>query len=180
MEDIELARSCARGDEDARKELYIRYAAYLYALCIRYSGDRETARDLLHDAFIKIYETIGRYKPSGSLKAWCAKVAVNMAIDRIRKDGKVNFTNIEAAYGIEEEPSADDVTMIPREELMRMVNELPHAKRIIFNLFCVDGFSHKEIARMLNIKEKTSSSLLFKARGQLAGSIREYIKNKGL
>ncbi|MGM9786422.1 MAG: RNA polymerase sigma factor [Candidatus Cryptobacteroides sp.] len=109
MEDIELARSCARGEDEARHELYTRYAAYLYALCIRYSGDRETARDLLHDAFIKIYETIGRYKPSGSLKAWCTRVTVNMAIDRIRKLGKVSFINLEAACDITEDPAKDDV-----------------------------------------------------------------------
>ncbi|MGM9735580.1 MAG: RNA polymerase sigma factor [Candidatus Cryptobacteroides sp.] len=180
MEDIELAQLCARGDEDARKELYMRYAAYLYALCIRYSNDRETAKDLMHDAMIKIYETIGKYRSGGSLKAWCARVTVNMAIDRIRKSGKINFINIEAAYDVAEEPAGDDLAKIPGKELMRMVNDLPDAKRIIFNLFCVDGFSHKEIAKMLNIKEKTSSSLLFKARKQLAGEIREYIKRNGL
>ena len=70
IEDIELARLCARGDEEARKELYTRYAAYLNALCFRYVGDREEARDLMHDGMIKIFDTIGKYRPTGSLKSW--------------------------------------------------------------------------------------------------------------
>lgn len=78
------------------------------------------------------------------------------------------------------EPQKEEVTKIPKAELMRMVGELPETKRVIFNLFCVEGYSHKDIAEMLNIKEKTSSSLLFKAREQLAENVREYIRRNGL
>ena len=180
IEDIELAKQCARGDEMARKELYTRYAAYLYALCIRYVGDREFARDLMHDAMIKIFDTVGKYKPTGSLKSWCARVTVNLVIDHLRKSTRMDLVPLEHTQDKIPEPQQEEVAKIPKAELKRMVGELPETKRVIFNLFCVEGYSHKDIAEMLNIKEKTSSSLLFKARAQLAENVRDYIRRNGL
>ena len=180
IEDIELAKLCSRGDDKARKELYTRYAAYLYALCIRYAGDRELARDLMHDAMIKIFDTVGKYRPTGSLKSWCARVTVNMVIDHMRKSRRLDLVPLEHTQEKIPEPQNEEVAKIPKAELMRMVGELPETKRVIFNLFCVEGYSHKDIAEMLNIKEKTSSSLLFKAREQLAENVREYIRINGL
>ena len=180
IEDIELAKLCARGDEKARHELYTRYAAYLYALCIRYVCDKEQAHDLMHDAMIKIFDTVGKYKPMGSLKAWCARVTVNMVIDYLRKSKRMNLQPLEPTLERIPEPANEDVAKVSKQELMRMVGELPETKRVIFNLFCVEGYSHKDIAEMLHIKEKTSSSLLFKARAQLAENVREYIRRNGL
>lgn len=180
IEDNELARLCARGDEKARQELYTRYAAYLFALCIRYVGDRELARDLMHDAMIKIFDSVGKYKPTGSLKSWCGRVAVNMVIDHLRKSRRLETVSIDQTQEKIPEPQNEEIAKIPKTELMRMVGQLPETKRVIFNLFCVEGYSHKDIAEMLNIKEKTSSSLLFKAREQLAKNVRAYISGNGL
>ena len=180
IEDIELARLCARGDEKARHELYTRYAGYLFALCIRYVGDRELARDLMHDAMIKIFDTIGKYRTMGSLKSWCARVTVNLVIDHLRKSKMMELQPLETTQEKIPEPQDEEVAKVPKAELMRMVGELPETKRIIFNLFCVEGYSHKDIAQMLDIKEKTSSSLLFKAREQLARNVRDYIRINGL
>ena len=180
IEDIELARLCAKGDESAKKELYTRYAAWLYALCIRYVGDRELARDLMHDAMIKIFGSTGKYNPSGTLKSWCSRVTVNLVIDYLRKSRQLNLVPLEEGESKIPQPDNEEVTKIPKEELLRMVSQLPPAKRIVFNLYCVEGYSHKEISSLLNIKEKTSSSLLFKARNQLAENVKEYIKKNGL
>ena len=180
IEDNELARLCARGDEKARHELYTWYAAYLFALCIRYVGDRELARDLMHDAMIKIFDSVGKYKPTGSLKSWCGRVAVNMVIDHLRKSRRLETVSIDQTQEKIPEPQNEEIAKIPKTELMRMVGQLPETKRVIFNLFCVEGYSHKDIAEMLNIKEKTSSSLLFKARAQLAENVRDYIRRNGL
>ena len=180
IEDIELARLCARGDEKARHELYTRYAGYLFALCIRYVGDRELARDLMHDAMIKIFDTIGKYRTTGSLKSWCARVTVNLVIDHLRKSKRMELQPLETTQEKIPEPQDEEVAKVPKAELMRMVGELPETKRVIFNLFCVEGYSHKDIAQMLDIKEKTSSSLLFKAREQLARNVRDYIRINGL
>ena len=180
IEDNQLARLCARGDEKARHELYTRYAAYLFALCIRYVGDIELARDLMHDAMIKIFDSVGKYKPTGSLKSWCGRVAVNMVIDHLRKSRRLETVSIDQTQEKIPEPQNEEIAKIPKTELMRMVGQLPETKRVIFNLFCVEGYSHKDIAEMLNIKEKTSSSLLFKAREQLAKNVRAYISGNGL
>ena len=180
MTDVELARLCANGDESARKELYTRYAAWLYALCIRYVGDRELARDLMHDAMIKIFDCTGKYQPHGSLKSWCSRVTVNLVIDHLRKSRQMDVVPLEESLTTVPQPDTDEVEKIPKEELLRMVSQLPPTKRVVFNLYCVEGYSHKEISALLNIKEKTSSSLLFKARGQLAENIKEYIKRNGL
>ena len=180
IKDNELAKLCARGDENARNELYTKYAAYLYALCIRYVGDRELARDLMHDAMIKIFDTVGKYKPTGALKSWCARVTVNLVIDHLRKSRRMDLTTLEPAQDKIPEPENDEVAKVPKKELLRMIEKLPEAKRLIFNLFCVEGYSHKDIAEMLKIKEKASSSLLCKARAQLAENVRDYIRRNGL
>ena len=180
IEDIELAKLCARGDEKARQQLYTKYATYLYALCIRYVSDRELARDLMHDAMIKIFDTVGKYRPTGSLKSWCARVTVNMVIDHMRRSKHMETVPLEPTQEKIPEPLNEEVAKVPKAELMRMVGELPETKRVIFNLFCIEGYSHKDIAEMLDIKEKTSSSLLFKARAQLAENVREYIRRNGL
>lgn len=177
IEDLELARLCARGDDKARKEMYTRYAGSLYAICIRYVGDRELARDLMHDSMIRIYDTIGKYRPTGSLKAWMSRVTVNLVIDHMRKERKFLIVPLEGEQEKIPEPSAEEMRTVPKEELIRMISALPEAKRVIFNLFCVEGYSHKDISKMLGIKEKTSSSLLFKAREQLAGNIKDYLRN---
>lgn len=177
IEDLELARLCARGDDKARKEMYTRYAGSLYAICIRYVGDRELARDLMHDSMIRIYDTIGKYRPTGTLKSWMSRVTVNIVIDHMRKERKFLIVPLEGEQEKIPEPSAEEMRTVPKEELIRMISALPEAKRMIFNLFCVEGYSHKDISKMLGIKEKTSSSLLFKAREQLAGNIKDYLRN---
>lgn len=179
IEDLELAKQCARGDEKARKELYTRYAGSLYALCIRYVGDRELARDLMHDSIIKVFDTIGKYKPTGTLKSWVSRVTVNMVIDHMRRTKRFETVSLDSQQEKIPEPAKEEMRLVPKEELLKMVARLPETKRLVFNMFCVDGYSHKDIAAMLGIKEKTSSSLLFKAREQLAGEVREYLRRNG-
>ena len=179
IEDIELAKQCARGDDKARKELYMRYAGSLYALCLRYVGDRELARDLMHDGIIKVFDTIGKYKPTGSLKSWVLRVSVNLVIDHIRKSRKFQTVSLDEKQERIPEPEKEEMRLVPKEELMKMVTRLPETKRVIFNLFCVEGYSHKDISVMLGIKEKTSSSLLFKAREQLSRNVRDYLRENG-
>lgn len=174
IKDIELASLCASGDNSAREELYRRYAGGLYTLCFRYLGDRELAKDLMHDSMIKIFDSVGKYRPVGSLKSWCSRVTTNMLIDYIRKTKKLDISSLDTAGDKFNEPQTEDVLMIPEEVLIVMVMSLPTAKRLVFNLYCVEDYSHKEIADMLGINEKTSSSLLFKARKQLSAMINEY------
>lgn len=176
-----LADGCRRGDDAARKELYDRYAGRLMSLCLRYAGDRATAEDLLHDAFLKIYAAFDRYayRGPGSLRAWMERVTVNLALEWLRarsRTGCVSLDEERAAERIvEAEPDPDEVARIPHEVLLRLVGELPDGYRAVFNLYCVEGYSHREIADMLGINEKSSSSQLFRARALLARRIRTYL-----
>ena len=176
----ELALDCAKGDNTARKELYNRYATRLYSLCCRYSTDREEGKDLLHDTMIRAFDKIGRfhYRGEGSLYAWLRKIAVNMAIERIRRDRRISFQELSEDIHEEENPDGDSVREIPLRELNEMVSALPDAKRMIFNMFCVDGYSHEEISKLLGITVGTSTSTLAKAKKLLAARICEYLKNK--
>ena len=165
MEEQILAEGCRKGDDTARRELYDRYAGRLLAICMRYSGDRATAEDLLHDAFLKIYGAFDRfaYRGPGSLRAWIERITVNVALDEGKAAAEVA------------EPDALEMARVPREVLMRFVSELPEGYRTVFNLYCIEEYSHREIARMLGINEKSSSSQLFRARTMLARKLRDYL-----
>ena len=176
----DLAWRCAKGDRSAQKELYNRYAAKLSALCSRYASGAEEGRDLMHDTMAKAFDKMGkyRYKGEGSLYSWLSRMAVNLCIDRLRKEGRLGVPVSEEAITDIEDPPAEEVRSIPLPALQAMVASLPDSKRVIFNMFCVDGFSHREIARQLGITERTSSSTLARARKMLARKINEYKKQQ--
>ena len=141
------------------------------------------AEDLLHDAFIKIFESIQKfqYRGKGSLQAWMTKVTINVALEYLRLETRSGLSNPEDLDKISNysEPSTEDVERIPHEILMQFISELPTGYRTIFNLYCVEEYSHKEIARMLGINEKSSSSQLFRAKTLLAKNITNYLAIKG-
>ena len=188
MEEQILAEGCRKGDDMARKELYDRYAGSLLSICMRYAGDRATAEDLLHDAFLKIYGAFDRftYRGTGSLRAWIERITVNVALEWIRsrsKLGSVTLDEGKAAAEVAEpdvaevaEPDVAEMARVPREVLMRFIGELPEGYRAVFNLYCIEEYSHRDIARMLGINEKSSSSQLFRARAMLARRIRAYLE----
>ena len=172
MSEKELATLSSKLDRSALKELYTRYAARVFALCFRYTNDRMESEDLMHDTMIKVIKSIGRfqYKGEGSLYAWIRRIAMNLVIDRLKKADNKDLPLIREEDLIIEEP----VEEIPITILMRMISTLPKTQRLIMNLYCVDGFSHEEIANMLGIKPKASSSLLSKAKKRLNELIEKY------
>lgn len=179
LSEQELAGLCVKGDAAARRELYTRYAARLCSLCRRYLPDDASAQDMMHDVMIKAFGKIGRfqYRGEGSLYSWLARMAVNMSIDSLRKARKFKSVDLEAARGEEApEPDVSDMRKVPRDVLMRFISELPDTKRTIFNLYYIEEVPHKEIARMLGIRETSSTSLLARARRILAENINDYLK----
>ena len=164
MEEQILAEGCRKGDDVARRELYDRYAGRLLAVCLRYSGDRSTAEDLMHDAFLKIYGAFDRfsYRGPGSLRAW-------MELSMTALDEGRQLPDIP-------EPDPSELARVPRDVLMGFVSELPDGYRTVFNLYCIEGYSHRDIAQMLGINEKSSSSQLFRARALLARRIGAYME----
>lgn len=176
MSERELAALCTKSDRSAFKELYTRYAAKVLALCFRYVNDREEAEDLMHDTMLKVFGAIGRfnYKEEGSLYAWIRRIAVNLSIDRIRKRTVLDLSPL-----LEEDMMTEEAAMeIPIPILMEMISTLPETQRLILNLYCIDGLSHNEIAVLLGIKPKTSSSLLAKAKRLLNEKVARYLNTK--
>lgn len=184
MTEQELAIHCARGDNAARKELYETYGSRILALCRRYACDAAEAEDLMQDAFIKIFRVIGRYRYTGpgSLYSWMARVALNLAFDSSRKRRLVReLADVEAlAEQPVDEPDYEQARTVPVGVLLGMIASLPDGYRTVFRLYCIDELSHKEIAALLGIKEKSSSANLARARAKLADTIRQYLNGEGL
>lgn len=178
MSEFELSELCRQKSNAARKELYELYAGQMMAICYRYVSDREIARDLLHDGFLKIFNSFDKftYRGDGSLKAWISRIMVNLSLEYLRKNDVLHQSS-----SLEETPEivdhldeGEEITQIPREVLMKFINELPAGYRTVFNLYIFEEKSHKEIAELLGINEKSSASQLFRARTVLAKKIKDY------
>ena len=183
MEEQELALRCARGDNAARRELYVQYGSRILALCRRYVSDPADAEDLKQDAFVKIYRVIGRFRWTrpGSLYAWMSRVTINMAFDSYGKRRRLarQLVDVEEMENvIPDESTREEAASVPPEVLSAMIEALPEGYRTVFKLYCIDGLSHKDIAALLGIKEKSSSASLSRARALLSDAIREYWRNQ--
>lgn len=181
MSEEELSLQCQRGDMRVRHTLYERYGGALMAICLRYIGDRETAEDILHDGFLRIFQSIKQfsYQGEGSLKAWLSRVMVNEALGYLRKKN----TQVQQEVLMTEIPDVPDtedseLDDIPRSVLMKFISELPDGYRTVFNLYVFEDKSHKEIASLLGITEHTSSSQFYRAKSLLIKKINEYRKRK--
>ena len=182
MEEFELSEQCRLGNNRARKELYEQYSGRMLGICLRYTGDRDTAQDLLHDGFIKIFDSFDKFtwRGEGSLRAWMERVMVNIALQYLRKNDVMNqSTPLEELPEEYEEPDASDVEAVPQKVLMQFIEELPVGYRTVFNLYTFEDKSHKEIAQALGINEKSSASQLFRAKSVLAKRVKEWIMHNG-
>jgi RNA polymerase sigma-70 factor, ECF subfamily len=159
----QLIKGCLRRDRIAQKHLYDTFSPKMYPLCCRYAKDPVDAEDILVTAFTHILERIGQYRGEGSFEGWIKRTVINEALNFLRKKRSMFLTTSieEATY---EMASHHDNDPLEEEDLLRMINELPPGYRIVFNLYAIDGFSHKEIAGQLNISENTSKSQLSRAR----------------
>ena len=174
--DIELIEGCKRKDAKAQKGLYDRYAGKLYALCCRYIKEKMEAEDVLITAFTKILDRVDQYKGEGSFEGWMKRVVVNESLTYLRRNKNMYIEmDIEAA---DREPDFEKLeSHLQAEDLLKMIETLPSGYRIVFNLYAIDGYSHKEIADQLGISENTSKSQLSRARVALQKSLRETEKN---
>lgn len=173
--ELRLTNRAQGGDNTARHELYTRYSGYVMALGMRYVADRDAARDVVQDCFVKVFTSLAdfRFRGEGSLKAWIMRIAVNIAIDRVRRDARFDTTDTmpDVTDGSYDDP---DTERLPVEVIMRMIERLPAGYRTVFNLYVLEERSHKEIARLLNIREDSSASQLLRAKRMLARMIKDY------
>lgn len=180
MSEAELAERCKKGDNLARKELYELFAERMLCLCYRYTGDIDTAHDLLHDGFLKVFSSFpsfkGRYQ--GSLHAWIHKIFATTALEYLRKrDLLRDGLPLDDGYDLPDQPEPDTADL-PMDLLMQFVAELPAGYRTVFNLYVFENWPHRDIARQLGIREKSSASQLTRARQLLACRIREELKKR--
>ena len=168
----DFIEACANFESWAQKILYEEHFKMMYPLCCRYAIDEEQALDILHDGFIKAFKNIRKYKIGTSLSAWLRTIMVNTAIDQYRKNTKRRAERIEEASGICD-VSPDVVSTMSADQVLECLKQLPLGYRTVFNLYVVEGYSHKEIGEMLDITESTSRSNLVKARNKLKAIIHE-------
>lgn len=174
----DLVLRCQKREQAACRQLYETYADYMYSVCYRYAGERSKAEDWMHDGFVKILTQINRFRwrGEGSLTAWVFSVQHNVIISHLRKEKHWKETiPIEEAVQADA-PEPETTEDIPKEVLMQMIAELPTGYRTVFNLYVLEGRSHRDIAQLLGIQEKTSSSQLSHARRILAARIMAWRK----
>lgn len=179
MTEQELAISCARGDRTAQQELYEQYGSRILALCRRYAADPADAEDLMQDSFIKIFRVIGRFQWTrpGSLYSWMARITINLAFDSAKRRRSLARQLVDVddlKEDIPEETVHEDTASVPLNVLWEMIGALPEGYRTVFTLYTIDGLSHREIADLLRIKEKSSSASLSRARSMLSTAVRQY------
>ena len=164
-------------------QIYERFAPRLLAVCQRYTGDRSAAEDVLHDSFISIFNSLGRFDFRGekALYAWMRKIAVNKSVDWLRRRSRDPVPLEDERfpdYTDDSGPEASDIGRIPMDVLTKMITDLPEGYRTIFNLFCIEGWSHAQIAKKLGIKENSSSSQSKRAKARLAKQINDYLNDQ--
>jgi len=164
---------CKKGDRAAQKALFDMLSAKMFPLCIRYMGSRDAAEDVLQEGFIALFSKLDSYSGEGSFEGWARKVFVNTALMALRRNDVMRQSeDIDSARSI----SGTDVSAlqsISYKELLALVAQLPPGFRTVFNLFLVEGYSHKEIGEMLGISEATSRSQLQRARVMLQNKIKK-------
>ncbi|MBT8256879.1 MAG: RNA polymerase sigma factor [Bacteroidia bacterium] len=166
-----LIEKCKKNETKAQSELYKLFSRRLFALCLKYSRNRAEAEDVLQDSFLTIFKKIEQYDNRGSFEGWIKRVTINTALQQYRKQGMLNIVD-EAK--IEDVTIEDDGFDLNIDFLLNCVQELPDRYRLVFNLYVLDGYSHKEIASMLDISTGTTKSNLARARMILKDKIETY------
>ena len=168
----ELILNCKKQDLKAQEELYKKFSGTLFSVCLKYSRNYHEAEDNLQDAFITIFKSIEQFKGKGSFEGWMKRITVNTVLQKYRKKRVYNLTNEEQ---IEEEAEIEiEDNKIPLDFLLKIVQELPDRYRMVFTMYVLDGYPHKEISEEMGISVGTSKSNLARARKILQTKIEDY------
>jgi RNA polymerase sigma-70 factor (ECF subfamily) len=170
MDENELIAGCVQKNRMAQRQLYEQYAGRMWSVCRRYAGNSETAHDLLHDGFIRLFDKIKTYKGHGSFEGWMRRLFVNTALEYLRK--KEILKDYEDYAPTIQATEVSVFETMAAEELMEKIMALPAGFRTVFNLYAIEGYSHQEIAGMLHITESTSRSQYVRARQYLQKMIK--------
>lgn len=179
--DVEkLIKGCIRGDRRCQQRVFEMFYGKMMGVCLRYSKGMDNAQDVLQDGFIKVFKNIKRYNGEGSFEGWMRRIMVNTAIDHFRKDrsstviSDSDYVNDLGDEAIEEEDN-EMIAAIKQEEIMKAVQKLSPAYKAVFNLYVIEGYTHKEISEMLGISVGSSKSNLSKAKMNLRKVLKGFI-----
>jgi len=174
----EIIAGCIGGERKFQELLYHTYSSKMFSVCLRYANEYAGAEDLLQDGFVKVFNNIQKFRSEGSFEGWIRRIFVNNSIEYFRK--KANMYVVQETEALTYEYYDDNaVQKLMKEDLMKIIQSLSVGYRTIFNLYAIEGYSHKEIAEMLNITEGTSKSQLARARYLLQKKIAEAMPNMG-
>lgn len=173
----DLVRRSLKGDASAQRSLYERYKVPMFRLCLRYARDWPEAEDILQDGFVKVFTDLKNYRFEGALGGWIRRVILNAALMHVRRQKRL-FSVESLDYAVELDSGGDVLAELNAKALTKLLQQLPTGYRAVFNLYAVEGYSHKEIADMLEIDEGTSKSQLFKARKQLRSMLEDIMTSE--
>lgn len=173
-DETQFIAACTRQERWAQQKLYEDHYGAMMALCLRYANNEDEALDILHDGFIKIFRNIVDYQPGTSLSAWIRRIIVNTAIDHYRKQVRRRTEDIDTAVGLHTD-DASAISLCTADDIIKCIQQLTPAYRSVFNLYVIEGYSHREIAEQLDITESTSRSNLVKARIKLKELLGEFM-----
>jgi RNA polymerase sigma factor (sigma-70 family) len=177
-----IIQGCKAGKAKYQEMLYELYYGKMMSVCLRYAQDREEARDILQEGYIKVFNGIANFKGEGSLEGWVRRIMVNTAINHYHKNKKHHFnSSIEDDFNDPSDNALYDDKVIQAmnyEDLLKLIRALPPAYQAVFNLYVLEGYNHKEIGELLNINEGTSKSNLAKARMKLQKQLNQWLDNK--
>lgn len=166
QEESDLILACINNERWAQKRLYEEHYSPMMALAMRYAGNNEDALDILHEGFLKVFRNLHKYQTGTSLTSWMRKIIINTAIDYYRKDIKHRSDELDAAKHVST-TIPDAISSLSNEEILGALQRLPLSYRSVFNMFVIEGYSHREISELLGINESTCRSNLVKARTKL-------------
>jgi len=160
----DILNGCKKNNRKYQELLYRKYAKKMYGICLSYAGERELAQDILQESYIKVFKKIKEFKEEGSLEGWIRRIVSNTAIDYMRQKSRIQNHINEKEERTENFEQAKAIENLQIRDLLDQVARLPNGARVVFNLFALEGYTHKEIAKKLNITEGTSKSQFNRAR----------------
>lgn len=163
ISDSDLIKECINGSRKMQELLYNRFAPKMYAVCMRYSGNSDDAQDLLQEGFVKVFKNLEKYRGDGSFEGWIRRIFVNTSIEYFRR--KVKLTNISETQEMTiEDKEWNALDTMAEKDIIKIIQELSPGYRQVFNMYVIEGYSHKEISEILGISEGTSKSQLARAK----------------
>lgn len=167
MTDEELVKECVAGNHVAQRKFYDLFAKKMMGVCLRYTNSYEEAQDVLQDGFIKIFSKLPKFESKGSLEGWVRRIMVNTALDAYRKSKKHQKDVDVDTVGYMLDSNDYTIESMNANDLLKIIQAIPEGYRVVFNLFAIEGYSHKEIAEQLGVTESTSKSQYSRAKKML-------------